>query len=177
MIRYFIVKMAFILVGLILLTGCNNKEKRREIEAYVAKIESRKIKGIEPLPDIKLYEPLIYTAYNIRSPFVPSFSEEMAKKVVMDPDFNRRKEALEAFPLDSLRMVGTLEKDHTKWALVSDPKGAVYRLSKGNYVGQNHGKINTVCDDKLLITEIIPDLNGGWREQKVFLALAKDKAI
>lgn len=161
-----------------LLAACGNKEKRREIETYVATIEARKIKEIEPLPDIKPYEPFTYTAYSLRSPFVGAFAQETTRKMAAEngihPDVNRRKEVLESFPLDSLRMVGTLEKNNKKWALVTDPKGAVYRLTTGNYVGQNHGQLNSILDDKLLITEIIPDPSGGWRERKASLALTTE---
>ncbi len=155
--------------------GCSNSGKRVEMETYVARIKGRIIKEIEPLPEIKPYEPFSYTAYNLRSPFTPSIPEEGAKKMVNDdgihPDVNRRKEALEAFPIDSLRMVGTIEKQGKKWALILDPKGAVYRLTKGNYVGQNHGRIESVVDEKILINEIIPDATGGWRDRKASIGI------
>lgn len=157
------------------LSSCGNQSQRLALEAYVQKVKSRNIKEIEPFPEIKPYEPFTYTAYNLRSPFVPFFPEEVPKKVIEEgaihPDFNRRKEALESFPIDALRMVGTIEKERGKWALVVDPKGSVYRLTKGNYVGQNHGRIESVTDDKIMISEIIPDPSGGWRDRKVSMML------
>lgn len=158
-----------------LLFGCSNSEKRAEEEAYVQRIKSRKIKEVEPLPEIKPYEPFAYTAANLRSPFAPPVLAEQPKKFIADggvhPDMNRRKEVLESYPLDSLRMVGTIEQNNKRWALIVDPNGTVYRLAKGNYVGQNHGRIDTITNDKITLTEIVPDPSGGWRERQGSMAL------
>lgn len=159
----------------LLLYGCSNSERRTELESYVKRIKSRTIKEIEPLPEIKPYEIFTYSVANMHSPFVPTLMPEVAKKVVMEngiqPDLNRRKEALEGFPLDSLRMVGTLEKSTKKWVLVVDPTGTVFRVTKGNYIGQNHGHIDSIADDRVMLTEIIPDPAGGWRERKASISL------
>lgn len=159
----------------LLLSGCSNSERRLELESYVKRIKSRTIKEIEPLPEIKPYEIVTYSAMNMPSPFTPTIVQEVAKKVVVEngiqPDMNRRKEALEGFPLDSLRMVGTLEQNGKKWVLVVDPSGTVFRITKGNYLGQNHGHIDSISDEKVMITEIIPDPAGGWRERKASISL------
>lgn len=159
----------------LLLTGCSNSERRTELESYVKRIKSRTIKEIEPLPEIRPYEIFTYSAANLHSPFVPIIAQEVAKKVVVEngiqPDLNRRKEALEGFPLDSLRMVGTLERSSKKWVLVVDPSGIVFRITKGNYLGQNHGHIDDISDERVMITEIIPDPTGGWRERKASISL------
>lgn len=166
----------------LLLFGCSNSERRAELESYVKRIKSRTIKEIEPLPEIKPYEIFTYSAMNLHSPFVPTIMQEVAKKMVVEngihPDLNRRKEALENFPLDSLRMVGTLEKSSKKWVLIVDPTGTVFRISKGNYIGQNHGHIDSISDEKVMVTEIIPDPMGGWRERKASISLVDtlDKA-
>ncbi len=169
-----------LLVCCLITTGCGNKEKRAELEAYVKKTKSRAIKEIEPLPEVKPYETFTYKDSNLRSPFVPSTIEEIAKKIPNDngirPDVNRRKEPLEAYPLDTLRMVGTLEKDGKKWGIVVDKDGTVHRLTVGNYVGQNEGRIYEINEEKMLINEIIPDPSGGWRERKASLALVGDTA-
>ncbi len=167
--------LALLTFGL-LLSGCSNSERRLELESYVKRIKSRTIKEIEPLPEIKPYEIVTYSATNMPSPFMPTIMQEVAKKVVIEngiqPDMNRRKEALEGFPLDSLRMVGTLEQNSKKWVLVVDPSGTVFRITKGNYLGQNHGHIDSISDEKVMITEIIPDPAGGWRERKASISLA-----
>ena len=103
--------------------------------------------------------------------------QDQSKKYLeggVHPDTNRRKEPLETFPLDSLRMVGTLEQHNKLWALVADPNGVVYRIAKGNYVGQNHGRIDNISNDKITLTEIVPDPSGGWRERPTSIGLAID---
>jgi type IV pilus assembly protein PilP len=177
--RALVLQSTKIIGGLILvatlLFGCNNSEKRAEEQAYVKRIKSRKIKEVEPLPEIKPYEPFTYTAFNLRSPFAPPVIQDQPKKFAADggvhPDMNRHKEVLESFPLDSLRMVGTIEQHGKNWALVVDPNGTVYRLTKGNYLGQNHGHIDAITNDKISLTEIVPDPSGGWRERKGSMAL------
>lgn len=170
-----------LLISFFLLGGCSNKEKRAELEAYVKKTNSRSIKEIEPLPEVKPFETFTYQDANMRSPFTPSSPEAVARKLGNDngirPDVNRRKEPLEAFPLDTLRMVGTVEKEGKKWALVVDKDGTIYRLTTGNYIGQNEGRIYEINEEKMLINEIIPDPSGGWRERKASLALVEESAL
>jgi type IV pilus assembly protein PilP len=160
------------------LGGCSNNEKRLELQAYVKKIKSRAIKEIEPLPEVKPYETFTYSDTDMRSPFVPSMMEEVAQKNVGDngirPDTHRRKEPLEGYPLDSLRMVGTVEKQGKRWAVIQDTDGTVHSISKGNYIGQNDGHVDDITEEKVIVTEIIPDPTGGWRERKSFLALVDD---
>lgn len=176
----FFLNIAILLLSSLMVNSCSNKEKRAELEAYVKTTKSRAIKEIEPLPEVKPYETFTYKDSNLRSPFVPSTVEEVAKKLPNDngirPDVNRRKEPLEAFPLDTLRMVGTLEKDGKKWGIVVDKDGAIHRLAVGNYIGQNDGRIYEINEEKMLINEIVPDPNGGWRERKASLALVGDNA-
>ena len=166
-----------LLMGILILGGCSNKKKQAELQEYVRKIQSRTGKEIEPLPELKPYESFTYSAMNLRSPFVQSIPEESSKKEAVTggihPDANRHKEALETFPLDSLRMVGTIEKEGKKWSLIVDPSSAVTRVTVGNYIGQNHGRIDKVLDDKLELTEIVPDPNGGWRERKASISIAE----
>lgn len=170
-----IIKYSILLLAGWFLAGCDNQEKRQEDEAYIRRIKQKKIREVEPLPEIKPYEPFAYSAFNLRSPFAPPESQAPTKKFSFEggihPDPNRRKEPLESFPLDSLRMVGTIEKSKKLWALIIDPSGVLYRLTKGNYVGQNHGRIDNVAIDKIVLTEIVPDPSGGWRERPASMAI------
>lgn len=167
-----------LLIAASMLGGCSNNEKRSELQAYVKKIKSRAIKEIEPLPEVKPYETFTYNDQDMRSPFVPSLNQEVAQKEPNDngihPDAHRRKEPLEAFPLDSLRMVGTVEKNGRRWAVIQDTDGTVHSISKGNYMGQNDGRVDDISEEKVSLTEIIPDPSGGWRERKASIALVDD---
>ena len=73
-------------------------------------------------------------------------------------------------------MVGTVEKEGRKWAIIVDTDVAVHRLIKGNYIGQNDGKIESISEEKMIINEIIPDSAGGWRERKASIALVEEPA-
>ncbi len=176
-----LLKSIFLIILALVVSSCSNNERRVELEAYVKKIKSREIKEIEPLPEVKPYETFAYSDTNLRSPFVPSAPVEVAKNMVNDngihPDPNRRKEPLEAFPLDSLRMMGTLEKNGKRWAIVEDTDGTVHRIAKGNFVGQHDGKVEDITEEKVFITEIIPDGSGGWRERKAQLALVDQSEL
>ena len=86
---------------------------------------------------------------------------------------NRRREALEAFPLDALKMVGTLAQKDGVWAIIKAPDGLVYRVTRNNYLGQNYGRITKISEDKVELVEIVPDGLGGWQERRASLVLAE----
>ncbi len=89
----------------------------------------------------------------------------------IQPDRNRNREELEAHPLDSLRMVGTIEKDGGTWAIISASDGTIHRVQEGNYMGQNHGQILSIDEFSVVLREIVPDGLGGWREREASLVL------
>lgn len=91
----------------------------------------------------------------------------------MRPDSNRPREALEAFPLDTLRMVGTLDQGGQSWGLVRANDGTIHRVQPGNYLGQNHGRIANITEYEIELVEIVPDGLGGWIERQASLALSE----
>ncbi len=164
----------FLLFIMINLLGCHS-ENLEELDAFMNKVKSQSVEKIEILPDVEPYENFTYSAMNLRSPFArPEFERDAANGASnngLHPDMNRRKEVLENFPLDGLRMLGTLEKNGKRWAIVKDSDATIYRVTLGNYIGQNYGHIDSVQEDSIKITEIIPDGRGGWIERKASLAL------
>jgi type IV pilus assembly protein PilP len=89
------------------------------------------------------------------------------------PDFDRPTEPLEEYPLDSIRMVGTLEQQDNTWALILDTDDTIHRVQTGNYMGQNHGKITRITEFEVELTEIIPDGLGGWVERPAAVAISE----
>ncbi|GAB4347664.1 MAG: type 4a pilus biogenesis lipoprotein PilP [Gammaproteobacteria bacterium] len=162
------------------LTGCS-QSNLSDLEAYVNQVKSRTGGPIEPLPEIKVYETYRYSAADLRSPFVSplELAEEEEQAVAstngIAPDLNRPKELLEEYPLDSLRMVGTLEQNQKVWAIIKANDGTIHRVVAGNYMGQNHGKILQITENSIELLEIIPDGQGGWQEREASIALGGDQ--
>jgi type IV pilus assembly protein PilP len=150
-----------------------------DLEEYVKTVKSQQKSSIEPLPEFQPYESFAYQAVDLRDPFTePTFSHTRAVSNVpsnngIKPDFDRPTEPLEEFPLDSLRMVGTLEQHNDQWALINDTDGTIHRVQPGNYAGQNHGKITRITDFEIELTEIVPDGIGGWIERQSSIAISE----
>jgi type IV pilus assembly protein PilP len=160
------------------LAGCSS-DPTTDLAEYVTQVKSQQRSAIEPLPEFKPYESFTYAAVDLRDPFtVPSFSRQQAVVAKptgsgITPDFDRPSEPLEEFPLDSLRMVGTLEQHSDNWALINDTDGTIHRVQPGNYAGQNHGKITNITDFEVELTEIVPDGIGGWIERQASIAISE----
>ncbi len=134
-----------------------------DLEGYIAEVKQRKGGPIEPLPQIKPYETFRYRAETMRSPFVPDAQQaNAAMPTGPTPIINRNKEYLEQFPLDTLSMVGTLERQGDVYGLVQTQDGMVHRVVPGNYIGQNDGRIVGVTDSGIEVEELIPDGIGGF---------------
>lgn len=139
--------------------------------------DAKQKKGrVEPLPQFRPVESYSYQASQLRDPFgAAGASIRIAGSDKggsgVNPDINRRKEALESYPLDTLRMMGTFEFKDSKWGLVKAPDGIVYRIKPGNHLGQNYGKVEAVQDKKITLVEIVPDGLGGWLQRDAYLAI------
>ncbi len=161
----------------ILLTGCGRE--MRDLEDYVEEVKSREPPGIDPIPEVKPYQSFKYQADSARNPFDASiFQAKIVQNIrksssTISPDPNRTPEFLENFPLDTLRMVGTLEQSGTLWALIQTPEKTIQRISIGSYLGQNNGKVLKVSDAGIQLEEIIPDGFGGWRKRDGSIALSE----
>jgi type IV pilus assembly protein PilP len=159
----------------LLVAGCSGRDLS-DLEAYVAEVQARPKGAIEPMPAIKPMETFVFDPEGLRDPFAPEKPTAPPQVVVgsgVRPDPNRPREALEAYALDSLQMKGTLKKDEILWGLVQTPEGTLYRVKPGNYMGQNHGRIVQISDDRIELVEIVPDAPGTWRERPASLALSQ----
>jgi type IV pilus assembly protein PilP len=162
-------KRLVILLAVLGLTGCGggNMEDLRRFVAETGKDMQGKI---EPLPEVKAYEPFSYSAFDLPDPFKP-------RKLAtgggggLQPDLTRPKEPLEAFSLETLKMVGVLSKKGQIHAVIKTPDNAVYHVRKGNYVGQNYGLITQIGDTEVTLREIVQDSAGDWSERMSALIL------
>jgi type IV pilus assembly protein PilP len=151
------------------LAGCSGQDFS-DLDAFMEEKRSRPGGIIAPIPTFKAYEAFAYSATTLRSPFDrPIEVREIAQLqaiAAIKPDENRSKEFLEQYTFDSLRMVGTLERDDIHWTLIKDPDGGVHRVKTGNYLGRSHGKIVDMADTYISVVEIVSDgTPDGWVER------------
>ena len=156
--------------GASLLAGCGGSG-HPDLDAWM-KEQGKTRKGkLDPLPQIKPYDPFTYNAFDLPDPFKPRKIEPTKGGSKLAPDFTRRKEPLEAYPLESLTMVGTLAKNKTTYALVRTPERDVYQVRAGNYLGQNYGVVIEIGDSELKLKELLQDGAGDWTERSSSLQL------
>lgn len=168
------------------LIGCSEPDYA-DLNKYIAEVKAKPKSAIEPLPEIKVVEPFLFNGANLRDPFkaaIETAETDLADKLVgsgIKPDPLHQKEDLEQYPLDALRMVGTMNIGSQLWGLIKvnatdgvvkdNGLGTVHRVKVGNYMGLNYGKILRIAPDKIELMEIVPDKPGTWREQEQSLPL------
>ena len=163
-----------LVVMALLFTACSSQQYS-DLDNYIEDVKKKTKGRIEPLPEVKTYEAYVYQAQELRDPFTPyqeEPSEELAQPGIV-PDTTRKREALEAFPLDSLAFVGHLEKGGVLWGLIQAPDESIYRVQVGNFLGKNFGEILAISESTILLKEIIPNGSGGWVEREASLALTE----
>ena len=160
----------------LILVGCASQDMS-DLRDYVAEVKARPPSGIEPIPEIKQVIGFVYEAKGRRDPFTAPEDQSDATVAVLDngirPDPNRRKEELEGYSLDSLRMVGTLEQDEETWGLIKTNDGTIHRVATGNYMGLNDGKITRVSEEKIELIELVPT-GSGFLEKEAAIALGEE---
>lgn len=157
--------LAFVTVAV--LAGCTSST--REVEVWVDEVKARPAPPLDPLPVMKQFESFEYSPLGLRDPF--SLPEPDRNDNGKGPDPTRRKEAMEAFPLDALDMVGTIGAGGGLIGLVMAPDRVTYRMRVGNYMGQNDGRIIGIYEDRIELVELVPDGAGGWLERQAKIAL------
>ncbi len=153
--------------------GCG--QNIQDLQQYVEEVKARKSSKVEPLPEIKPYQKFEYQAQSLRDPFDSSeLNVKVRKPVVPKSSQLVPKEGppeyLESFPLDTLRMVGTLSQGEQLWALIKAPDSTIQRVKRGDYMGQNYGQVVGINEDKIRLTELVRD-EFGWRKRDALLAL------
>jgi type IV pilus assembly protein PilP len=163
------------LVATLALAACGG-EQYGDLKQELAQL-TKDLRGrVDPLPQVKPYEPVPYKAFDEVDPFKPSRIDVVATGAAMagasgiKPDVNRPKEPLEAFPIESLRMVGTLQQDKQTYGLIR--AGAnLFRVKKGNYMGLNFGVITSIDENEIKLKELVQDGGGDWVERVSSLQL------
>lgn len=156
----------------LMLSGCGS-DGLDDLRQFVQETHADRKPRVEPLPEIKMQETFIYNAANLPDPFAAfNLAPQNAKSASGPrPDPNRRKEPLEEYPLDSLKMVGTLTRGKQIYAVIQAPDGTVHRAQVGDHLGQNSGMINKITEEKVDLVELIPGSLGDWIEREANLTL------
>jgi len=161
------------LVSLILLLslaacGGNGYE---DLEQFVKNSGNNMRGKVDPLPQVKPYQAFTYAAFDLPDPFKPRKLKLAQGGGGLQPDMNRPKEPLEAYALESLKMVGVIKQKGKTFAVIKAPDNAIYRVHSGNHVGQNFGLVTAVTDTSVKIKEIVQDSAGDWAERESNLTL------
>lgn len=159
---------ALMLAAALGLAACGGDHS--DLERYVAEVRARPSEAIEPIPEIADYAPYTYRADDRRGPFTPNMPESTRRDSGPTPDTDREREPLEAYPLDALRMVGTISRGGTMYALIEAPDSIIHRVTQGDHMGQNYGQVTAVSDNGIALSEIVADGAGGYVQQPAALA-------
>jgi type IV pilus assembly protein PilP len=179
-----LIHLSMVAVGLSVLTGCVTPDVS-DLQQYTQEILARPGGRIQPLPEIKPYQAYSYQCatkdcidpfqlfYQKRAPQQEDVVDTGLTRGMEMEIKNRNREELEEFELDSLRMVGTMEDTTDHWGIIVDPDGIVHRVSVGNYMGMNIGKIVNIFEDRIELREIVKNNQGRWEERQAALALTE----
>jgi len=164
-------RFALLLLGSTVLAGCSGDE-HSDLKQWMTEA-SKDLRGrVPPLPQIKTFPVVDYESGELPDPFtlVKLDTSKLASASGPKPDLNRRKEPLEAFPLETLRMVGLLDMKSKPVAIVAADK-TLFQVRVGNYMGQNFGVVTKITESEITLKELVEDANGDWVERMSTLLL------
>lgn len=166
-----------VVVASVVLVACSGSD-HDDLRQWMAEVSKDIKASVPPLPEVTPYEPVPYDAGNLMDPFKPA-------KIYPDqkpgggggnrPDFDRPREPLESYPLESLKYVGVLVKNKIGYAIIQ-VDGSLFQVKVGNYMGQNFGVITKVSDTEVNLRELVQDPAGDWAERSSTLLLQESGA-
>ena len=160
------------------LAACGGSDQE-ELQQWITEQRNMTRPKIQPLPEPTKFSPQAYTQEGAVEPFSNEklmqalkrdSSQATANVALIAPELNRRKEPLEAMPLDAVAMVGSLIKQGQPVALVR-VYNLLYQVRVGNYLGQNYGRITKISETELALREIVQDAGGEWTERTANIQL------
>ena len=158
----------------LVLGGCSSERHLDEVRQFVKESDNTPRGRIPPLPEVRPYEPFEYAAFDLVDPFVPRKIEPPKPSGVargLQPPKDHVKGPLEAFPIENLKMVGTLQQKKDVYALIKAPDNNLYRVKTGDFLGQNFGRVTDINESTLKLKELIQDSGSEWKEEERTLLL------
>ncbi len=174
--------MAAVLIATGVLAGCGSSGEE-ELRTWMQELRASTRPRVVPITAPKQFVPQNYTGESGMDPFnVAKLTQALRRdsaqssssSSLVAPEMARRKQPLEAYPLDAMVMVGSLNKAGTPTALLRVEK-LLYQVRVGDYIGQNYGKIVKITETGIQIREIVQDTNGDWVERMTTLDLQEGK--
>ena len=161
-------------LAIVVLAGCSNSDDG-ELRTWMNEQGASSRGKIQAIPPIRPYQPFAYNAFALPDPFKPRKIEKAGGALA--PNMERRKEALESFPLETLKMVGTLQRGKSIVGLVKGTDSRVIQVRQGNYMGQNFGVVTSISDSEMVVKELFQDGAGDWaeRQSKIMLQEREQK--
>jgi type IV pilus assembly protein PilP len=162
-----------------LLAGCGDSDVR-EVRDWMTQVQSETRPSVKPLTPPKDFIPYAYDGKNAVDPFSPNkLLAELARAAETSnnpkrPDMNRTRELLENYPLDTMQMVGSLQKGGVVYALLQIDR-SVHQVKSGMRLGQNFGLVTRVTENAVDIREVVQDAGGEWVERMSRLELQESK--
>lgn len=165
-------------MGLAACTSSGQDELREWMQAERSSIRP----SVQPIPEPTKFVPQAYEGERLTQPFSNeklasvlrgSQSVPVANAALIEPELNRRKQPLEAYPLDIMKMVGSLNRDGQLVALVK-VDSLLYQVRPGNYLGQNYGRVTRISETEVVLREIVQDSAGEWTERPAALQLQEE---
>lgn len=164
------------LAAMVLLAVAGCSPNTEELQEWMEQ-QRRDVKpNVTPLQPPRKFNPQPYQSAQTVEPFsnqkltVAIKQESRQPSSLLAGELNRRKEPLEAFPLDSMRMVGSLTKNGQPYALLK-VDNLLYQVKVGDYLGQNYGRITRIAETDIALREIVQDAAGEWIERAGSLQL------
>lgn len=161
----------------LIFVGCSASDNHRDLQQKMAAVKNKPKGQIKPIPSFTPYSPFIYSAAGLRSPFTRPLLETdpqaQGRRLDIAPDANRQREVLERFNFEGLSMVGTLSRNGRLWALIDDGEGGIHRITVGNFLGRNYGRVVKASASQVDVLEIVPDGTNGWIERPRVLSLVE----
>ena len=184
--QVFSIRQVVLLSCLLFAAGCGSEYQ--ELERWIDENMERSGPPVEPLRPISNAEVVDYPGI-LKDPFRDFYASDGALeeegdfaeegRVRLPPEVEwelntRKREELEQFELDTLRMIGSMEDSERRWGLVQDPQGSVHRVEVENYLGRNIGKIISIGDDRIQIRELLIGPQGRLEEREAKIALRSE---
>lgn len=162
------------MAALMLLSACGAEQE--ELQSWMDQQRREVRPSIAPLSPPKRFDPQPYEQARAVEPFSSQKLAVALKQEARQPnsllagEMNRRKEPLEAYPLDSMSMVGSVSKQGRQFALLR-VDNLLYQVKVGDYLGQNYGKITKISETEVGVREVVQDAAGEWIERPSALQL------